>query len=124
GDVTYNDANNDSNVSLDPVGGNPLYRALVDGIGVQDVNVLSGPAFGGPGVSVTSARVSFGGPFPSAPGPASATTNIGIRIQFSLTGGDHATLPVFFQIETPEPGSVLLVGVGLAGLALLRKRSA
>jgi PEP-CTERM motif-containing protein len=125
GDVTYNDANLDAQLSLDAFGGNPMYRALVDGVGVQDLNVLAGPTFGGPGISVVSNRVTFGGPpYPNAPGPAIATSNIQIRLGIELSAGDHATLPVFFQIEAPEPGSVLLLGVALAGLAVLRKRSA
>ncbi|HKC49452.1 MAG TPA: PEP-CTERM sorting domain-containing protein, partial [Myxococcota bacterium] len=55
-----------------------------------------------------------------------ANATIGIRTQFSLTGGDRVAIPVFFQVEagvpTPEPHSALLIGLGLAGLAAARKR--
>jgi PEP-CTERM motif-containing protein len=126
GDVTYTDANNDGNLSYDPVGSNPLYLATIDGAAYQGLNVVSGPAIGGPGISVTSSRVSFGLPGLTQAGP-SVAGQIGTKIQFSLTGGDHIAIPVFFQVEAnpvPEPTTVLLLGAGLAGIALLRKQRA
>jgi hypothetical protein len=65
----------------------------------------------------------WGTPIPNAPFGA-ATGNIQIKWTFSLTAGDTVSSKGFFQVEAPEPGSVLLVGLGLAALAVARRRCA
>jgi hypothetical protein len=133
GDVTYTDtggaganaATPNSTVTIQTIAGSPFYRALVDGVGVQDMGSFNLTAFGGPGATGTINQQAFGVPIPSAPGPGSVAANIGIRVTFNLTSGDSANIPVFFRIEaarTPEPASLALVGLGLAALAIARKR--
>jgi hypothetical protein len=128
--TTYTDANGDSNVTLNTVGANPFYQALVNGIASQSLGSF-GPlglnANGGPGVQGNLSQQLWGTPIPSAPfGPASV--NIRIRWQFSLTPGDSVSTQGFFQVEqggvtTPEPAMLVLVGLGLAGLVAARKRA-
>jgi hypothetical protein len=132
GDVTYTDtggtaANNsvpNSTVTLMTITGSPFYRALVDGLGVQDMGAFNATAFGGPGAFGTISQQVFGAPIPSAPGPNGVSSSIGIRVTFNLTPGDNVNIPVFFRVEAPEPTSLALVGLGLAALAIARKRAA
>ncbi len=123
----YTDVNGNSDVTLATVGTNPFYQALVNGIVSQSLGSFPFPpglnANGGPGIFGNLSQQSWGTPIPSAPfGPASG--NIQIKWQFSLTAGDSVSTKGFFQVEhaTPEPSSVLLVGLGLAGLVVARKR--
>jgi hypothetical protein len=114
----------DGQVELMTVGALPFYRALIDGnaAGVQDLgffdtgNICCGANIGG-----TISKLDFGTPIPNAPGPA-VTTSIGIQIEFNVTGGDKLTFPAVFVVA-PEPASVLLVGLSLAGLVAARRRS-
>jgi PEP-CTERM motif len=122
----YTDANGDSDVTLATVGANDFYTALVNSVVSQGLGSFTLNANGGPGVYGEMAQQAWGTPIPSASfGPASG--NIQIRWQFSLTAGDKVETKGFFQVEpavvTPEPSSVLLVGLGLAGLVAARKRS-
>lgn len=133
GDVTYTDVGGapgggpDSSVTLATILGDYFYRALIDGNptgspGPGDLGSFTVTAFGGPGVFGTISQQSFGVPIPSAPGPG-VTSSIGMRVKFSLTAGDRVQVPVFFQVEAPEPSSALLIGLGLAGLGAARKRA-
>ena len=120
--TTYTDTSGDGNVTLATVPGNPFYRALVNAVASQDLGNFSVSA----PVSGSLPRDSWGVPIPSAPfGPAS--TNMQIRWQFSLTGGDTVSSQGFFQIETtpaaPEPVGLALLGTGLAVLAGVRRRA-
>ena len=117
--TTYTDSNASGNVTLATVGANPFYRALVNGISSQDLGsfTVSAP------VSGSLPQQSWGTPIPSAPfGPAN--TNIRISWQFSLTAGDSVSTKGFFQVEqAPEPATAVLIGLGLAALAVVRRRA-
>jgi hypothetical protein len=57
-------------------------------------------------------------------GVTAATTITSVQWSFG-TGPDHVltdTTPVIIPEETPEPGSLALIGLGLAGLAFVRRR--
>jgi hypothetical protein len=127
--TTYTDTSGNADVTLATVGATPFYQALVNGILSQGLGsfVLNANAVpGGAGVFGNESQQLWGTPIPSAVfGPASG--NIRITWTFSLTAGDQVQTKGFFQVEpvaTPEPGSMLLVGMGLAALALVRRRSA
>lgn len=95
-----------------------IYTALVDGLPVQ--TLLDSPQAYGAGAYGTAA---FG---PAAFGPIAAgvpaTNSIGITINFTLSPGDIASYTSVFTV-TPEPGTLLLVGSGIAGLVTFgRKR--
>ncbi len=126
GSVT--DSNFNGAGGLNTVSPDAFFVGLIDGLPVTPATELHPHAF-----SVTLAitgetknipNVNFGLPGPTVPGPA-VTTSIGIRNRFSLSGGDSVSSSNFFQVEVvPEPGTASLLGLGLAGLAILRRRRA
>ena len=85
-------------------------------------------------VSLTQANCS---PFPNTNGcsattsdgivfqalPAGVANLIGIKLQFTLSPGDSVGITSRFEI-VPEPTTLLLVGAGLIGLAVTRRRTA
>jgi hypothetical protein len=108
--------------SLSVPSGAAVYSALIDDVPVQ--SLLPGPFsvsvlddFGGADVPNTA----FGEPIPSAPGP-DVLDSIGIRLRFTLSPGDRASVLGVFVVETPEPAIAGLLGLAGLGLALLRRR--
>jgi hypothetical protein len=99
--------------TVSPNGALPLYRALIDGVGVRDLvsGSVSAPAFGTNPIG----PVSFG--FENTATP-SVAANIGIRNTFRLTPGDNAQLTsTFAVVQIPTPAGIAAFGVmGLAGL--------
>lgn len=122
GAFTYTDANLDSSVTINTVGTNPFYQALVDGVVVQSLGSFTLNAFGGPGIFGTASQQAFGTPIPSDPAPAIASS-IGTTIHFELSGGDRVSIPIRFEVSpVPEPATLALAGLGLAALIARRSR--
>jgi hypothetical protein len=134
GDATngtqYFDQNLSGAVTFASVGSTPIYQARV-GATVASATTVMGlllgdfTADGGPGAFGDISQQAWGTPIPSQPGtlgvPAGGVINV--RATFSLTAGDRVSLPVHFRVDpVPEPGTLVLVGLGLAAVAGLRAR--
>lgn len=124
--IEYFDQNLDSTVTIASIGLTPIYQAQLNTptVTVQGLLLGSFTAFGGPGAFGDISQLLWGTPIPSAPGPG-FTTSMRIRTSLSLTAGDRVSLPVNFVIEpapVPEPGSFVLIGLGVAALVGLRAR--
>lgn len=101
--------------------GNAVYTARIDGAPVQ---TLLSPAYSlscTPAFCSTTDSASFGIPVPII-GPG-ALSSIGITVQFTLTPGDSAGVTsVFNIIAVPEPGTAILMAIGVVGLSLAGRR--
>jgi hypothetical protein len=117
--TTYTDTGGAAGVTLATVGATPFYQAVVNTVLSQGLGSFSSSA----AVSGNVPQQQWGTPIPNA-AFGTAAGNIQIKWNFSLTAGDQVQTKGFFQVEAPEPGSALLVGMGLAALALVRRRSA
>lgn len=116
------DTNLDGSGSLQPIGstgpgtGTPIYTALIDGGTVKLLGLNSLVVFG-PGATSSQSAQGFG--FEPAP---SVVSTMGVVVQFNLSPGDTAVVPFEFEV-IPEPGTTLLIGLGLTSLAFLRRRT-
>ena len=111
--------------TISTVSGNSLYTALIDGSAYE--TLLDDPfsvTVPGSGGSADVGPADFGLPANSQLGPA-ITSDIGIRIQFSLTAGDSVSFTSVFSVEetaVPVPAAVWLFGSGLVGLIGIARR--
>jgi hypothetical protein len=105
--------------------GAPIYRALTDVDGFFNGNLagslLAGAsASAGSFQSATIGPATFGAPIPSQPYGA-VTTNIAIRLAFTLTAGDSASFTSLFVVVPAPAGAFAMLG--LFGLGGRRRRS-
>lgn len=85
---------------------------MLDPLGLTQANC----SFVGPGCSATTSEN-----IPLQFLPPGSATLLGLKLQFTLSPGDSVAITSRFEI-VPEPGTLLLVGLGALGLAMVRRR--
>jgi hypothetical protein len=101
--------------------GNALYSAMIDNTIVRTLNDALPVTATGAFNSASIGPDRFGFPTLEVLTNTTATTNIAIRLRFSLTAGDSASFTSVFSI-IPEPSTAMLLGFGLLGLLAAGRR--
>jgi hypothetical protein len=111
--------NNFNGVTISNTGTTAIYDGLIDGASVR--TLFADPTSASGVGSVSLGAASFGIPVQESILIAT-TTSIGLTLRFDLSAGDSASFTSVFDVQPiPEPGTALLVGLGLAGLAARRR---
>lgn len=95
-----------------------VYRGNVDGSAELERNFAPIPVNVLVEGQSTNQTQNFPPPIGAGPGVAN---EISLRLAFELSAGDSAEISSFYTI-TPEPGTGVLMGLGMVGLAISRRR--
>jgi len=105
--------------TLGALPGTPVWQGLIDGTPVAGTSLLTGAfPLSLPGIGSTGTSGNFG--IPVMLGGPPALASIGIKIAFSLTQFDQASLTSTFRV-IPGPGALALLGIGALGLRRRRR---
>ncbi len=123
--LTYGDANGDGLGGLTNSMGSAGFSGMIDGSSVLDLltSFSLSPGFPGDTTQSASQAIGLGGSSGSPLAGPAALSTIGITHRFNLSSFDQATYNSTFHVNPiPEPGTAILLGMGLMGLAARRRR--
>lgn len=128
--IAFTDSDGNGDFLLQTDGATPFYSGFADGGTVLSLDLVDAPF-----TTADCAPFAFKGCSGSAANgissaPASGTTgSLGIELAFQLSPGDSVAFTSRFAISPsaiapiPEPGTALLLGLGLLGLGGARRRA-